>query len=251
METGQNGTRNKVLASLREQLRRSTGIGSVRQREIVSTGSVEMDRLLPRRGIQRGSLVEWLGERGHGAATLALVVARYACAEGRVLVVIDRQGSFYPPSAAALGIELNELIVVRPRSQRDEIWAFDQALRSRAVAAVWGRLEEIPERAYRRLQLSAESGESMGLLIRSPQYMEEPTWAEVSLHVQACPAEVSRRFRVSVVRCQGGQAGGCGLFEWDEATGRIQGVAPADEASSVPLVSQLAPSESSRRQTGT
>ena len=98
--------------------------------QTVSTGCPELDRGLPQQGLCRGTLVEWLSAGpGGGAGSLALSAAREACRDGGPLVVIDRAGCFYPPTAAQAGVPLERLIVVRPDSAADEVWALDQALR--------------------------------------------------------------------------------------------------------------------------
>src|SRR2546423_4680121 len=92
-----------------------------------SSGCPALDRLLPRGGFRRGSLVEWCAAvRGSGAGTLALLAARQACHAGGMLLVLDRRGEFYPPAAAVWGLDLNNLLIVRPREKGDELWALDQ-----------------------------------------------------------------------------------------------------------------------------
>lgn len=93
-------------------------------------------------GLRRGAVAEWLSAAvASGAQTLALLAAREACREGKSLIVVDRQRRFYPPAAAAWGIDLSRLIVVHPASEAEELWAIDQALRCRGVAAVWAKRE--------------------------------------------------------------------------------------------------------------
>ncbi len=54
-------------------------------------------------GKLNGALVELLeAEEGIGAWTLALCLARRACGDHKVLVVVDGEGRFYPPAAAQL-----------------------------------------------------------------------------------------------------------------------------------------------------
>ena len=89
---------------------------------VFSSGAAAIDRLLPGGGLRHGMLVEWLAELpGCGAATLGLLAAREACRAGGVLVVLDRAQTFYPPAAVGWGIDPARLIVVRPRTARDEI----------------------------------------------------------------------------------------------------------------------------------
>jgi hypothetical protein len=98
-----------------------------------------------------------------------------------VIVVVDQDHSFYPPAAAHEGIDLRALVIIRPRSSSELLWAWDQALRSSAVAAVWGMLPRIDPRDFRRLQLAAEQGHTLGLLLRSTTLQQDPSWAQVRL----------------------------------------------------------------------
>jgi len=150
----------------------------------VSSGCGPLDQLLPGCGFSRGSLVEWLdAEPGCGVGLLALATAREAAADGGVLVLIDRDRTFYPPAAAAWGIDLQRLILVRPVSDVDASWALDQALRCSHVAAVVSWPQRLEARAFRRLQLAAETSGGLGLLIRPDAARSEPSWADVRLRV--------------------------------------------------------------------
>src|SRR5262245_39102838 len=68
-------------------------------------GLPALAELLPGRKLPAGALVELLGEEGAGVWSLALVMAKAACGQQRALVIVDGQGSFYPPAAAAWGID--------------------------------------------------------------------------------------------------------------------------------------------------
>ena len=226
--------------------------------ERCSSGCPALDRLLPQGGFRRGSLVEWCAAaRGGGAGTLALLAAREACRSGGTLVVLDRRREFYPPAAVVWGLELSQLLIVRPREKADKLWAWDQALRCPAVAAVWGSLRELDGRAFRRLQLAAEQGRGLGLLLRPAAARDQPSWADVRLFVQPLAGEAAgqssrhtpcavngtrsvpatmtgRRLRVQVLRCRRGQAGAEVELELDEALGTIR-EAPRREMTILPL----------------
>jgi cell division inhibitor SulA len=83
----------------------------------------------------------------------------------RWIFYIDRTGDFYPPAAAQLGVPLGQLLVVRVTRPTEVLWVCEQALRCRAVAAVIAPLPSIDSYASRRLQLAAEAGGGLGLLI--------------------------------------------------------------------------------------
>jgi hypothetical protein len=267
-----------------------------------SSGCAAIDRLLPGGSLRHGMLVEWLGgEWGGGAeeqwsraevgqrsrveqpkknysttpllhyssaCTLSLLVAREACREGGRLVVLDRQQTFYPPAAAAWGIDLDRLIVVRPQSARDELWAAVESLRSAAVAAVWGAIDRLDNRAFRRLQLAAQAGRTLGLLLRPPSARGQPSWADVRLAVESrvesresrarIPVLVSRlraldslrHVHVRVLRTRGGRPGGSAILDIDDATHSVREASTNHVPHPLPVAAELAdpaaPSRSAR-----
>lgn len=195
-----------------------------------------LDCLLPEQGFRRGTLVEWLADDdGTGAQTLALGTAREACREGGALVVLDEAREFYPPAAVRLGIEPDRLIVVRAANPADNTWALDQALRCLGVAAVLAWPEKLDGRTFRRLQLAAEQGGGLGLLIRPQRVRHEPSWADVRLLVEPLPSAGpagGRRLRIELLHTRGGSRGGNVEVELDDETHTVHPVArlarPAD-----------------------
>jgi protein ImuA len=247
--------REQLVSGLRRQLGRWEAAGGAEDAVVFSSGAAAVDRLLPSGGLRHGMLVEWLtgadGAIGGGAATLGLLGAREACADAGALVVIDRQQTFYPPAAAAWGIDLDRVIVVHPQNARDELWAAVQALRSPAVAAIWAVIDRLDSRAFRRLQLAAQAGRTLGVLMRPGSARGEPSWADVSLEVETrvkspesrarIPALDSRlltlgfhrRVQVHVLRCHNGRAGGSAVLEIDDTAYAVQEAAEGYRLSAI------------------
>ena len=99
-------------------------------RPVVGSGFRSLDRLLPRGGLARGSLVEWLGDDDvAGATSLAAAVAislAGSVATGGTVLVVDRGGRFHPPAvmpwlaaAGADGGSRPQCIVARPARDDD------------------------------------------------------------------------------------------------------------------------------------
>lgn len=199
-----------------EKSRRGVGEGGL------STGWPPLDALLPGGTLRRGSLVEWLAARpGSGAALLAWGTAQQAAQEGGAIVVLDRRREVYPPALAAWGVDLERLIFVQPQTARDEGWAWDQALRCPGVAAVWGWVDQVDSRLFRRWQLSAETSGGVGLLIRPGDVRTQPTWADVRWWVEPQRASAGRRWRVDLLRCRGAAGSGSAELVLDEWTGQL------------------------------
>jgi hypothetical protein len=264
---------NRLEVTRRQQARRKKSNQSASDLHAeVSSGCTALDRLLPSGGFVRGSLVEWLGLRGGGAGTLALLAARQAAKEGGSVVIVDRRRWFYPPAAAAWGLDPQRLILVWPSSLREELWAVDQSLRCTAVAAVWARPERLEERWFRRWQLAAEEAGTLGLLLRAARVRKEPSWADVQLLVAPVaglsePGSSKRqrprfgepgygqrgrvgdptyddedlwRLRIEVTRCRGAAAGGAVELEVDGTRGEVREVPPREKTLFVPLATSLA-----------
>jgi hypothetical protein len=260
----------EIVRTLRAQLQALEGVHRSRDAAAISSGCEALDRLLPSGGFFPGQLVEWLVARpGNGGGTLALLAARAVLLAGnKALIVVDRcsgneRSTFYPPAVAGWEIDLRRLVILRPRNAADEIWAIDQALRCSSVAAVWAWLPKLNERDFRRLQLAAEQGGSLGLLLRPARLRGRPTWADIQLFVEPLPSfnpqqqnhntshyappPLRRRWQITLLRCRGAVADKTRLLEMDETTGTLQEItrpsearAPDHEKSALPLAAQLA-----------
>jgi hypothetical protein len=215
-----------------------------------------------------------LRERGQGAGDRGQGFKE----DGTRSVPVTR---FYPPAAAAWGIDLSAMLVLRTANEADALWAFDQALRCPGVGAVWGAWDRLDVRDFRRLQLAAEVGGTVGLLIRPARVRGQPTWAEVGWEIGAVPylfqwlrkkhyphpnplpkgegtifsrgrrsrQEQDRgvwRLEVELVRCRGAADGQKVVLELDEMSGEWREVG-YEAAHSVSVFAELADSTGARR----
>jgi len=253
-----------LVADLRQRLARLEKSSRPVDERPVSTGSPALDRLLPVGGLARGSLVEYLSPGpGSGTGTLALAAAREACASGRALVVVDRSRTFYAPAAAAWGIDLSQTLLLQPADEAAQLWALDQALRCAGVGAVYATCGVLDVRDFRRLQLAAESGGTLGVLVHPARFRGQPSCADVQWEVRTKDEgrrtkEVighsslvirhsAWRLRVELVRCRGGPGGQIVELELDETTGIWQDARVSHATHPVPVPAQLADPARPRR----
>lgn len=228
------------LEKLRQQIVRLETGTKRHSNKAVSSGCEALDDLLPERGFCRGILVEWLSAEGVGACTLALLAAKHACSDGGMLAVFDHRRDFCPLAAVRLGIESKRILVIHADNTADHHWAIDQALRSKAVAAMLVWVERLDDRTFRRWQLAAEEGGCLAMLLRPEAAKAEPSWADVRLLVAGgnfnrrsepyfrrmsdCNTIVSsnrRLLRIELLRCRGGNAERSLDVELDDETYRV------------------------------
>jgi hypothetical protein len=95
--------------------------------EIVPTGFVRLDALLGTGGLPRGVSASFRGARSSGKTALALHCLAQAQARGGIVAFLDLCRIFDPLEAAARGVDLRWLLVLRP-ADIDEGWALSAAL---------------------------------------------------------------------------------------------------------------------------
>ena len=169
--------------------------------EGISTGVAALDSILPDQRLRCGTLSEWIAaETGSGAESLAVRVASQAQRRG-TLIVLDRERRFYAPAFESMGVKLETTIFIRPESRADELWAAEQSLRCSGVGAVLFRIDKLKAQEFRRLQLAAEQGTAVGLLLRSMFAGKQTGWADVRLLVSSRPSSARSFRRRLSVRC--------------------------------------------------
>ncbi len=252
-------TRQEIIRSLQSQLLRGVKPAAC---EPVAHGLFSsipgLAALCPLSHGSGGLLVEWLSSgRGSGCEMLALLVAREALKGGGKLVVCDGAGDFFAGSLVGWGMTLERLILLRPQNRKDLFWACEQALRCRGVSVLLCEFDGLTSNEFRRLQLSAEEGGTVGLLLRPLATEREPSWAAVRFKVegQTSPAGTApsramrdgqpeknavqgRRVHLKILRSRGGRSEGALLLEIDHAAGVVR------------LVSELAHSKTVARSAG-
>jgi hypothetical protein len=82
------------------------------------------------------------------------------------IVWCDPQGKLYPPAVAAMGVPLDRLFLLRPKTIPDENWAIAECLRCRGVSATIASPRRLSRIEARRFQLAAERGKGIGILLR-------------------------------------------------------------------------------------
>jgi RecA/RadA recombinase len=95
--------------------------------EIIPTGFGRLDDLLGTGGLPRGVGASFRGSRSSGKTALALHCLAQAQARGGIVAFLDLCRIFDPLEAAARGVDLRWLLVVRP-ADLDEGWAISAAL---------------------------------------------------------------------------------------------------------------------------
>ncbi len=132
------------LASALARIERQFGEGSVispsesglPEVEAISTGALSLDLALGVGGVPRGRVVEVYGPESSGKTTLAYHVIAEAQRAGGRCAFIDAEHAMDPAYAAAIGVDMDALLLSQPDWGEQALEIADLLVRSGEVALV-------------------------------------------------------------------------------------------------------------------
>jgi recombination protein RecA len=135
--------RDKALGQVLNQIERNFGKGSIvrlgdasRMRvETIPTGALTLDLALGG-GYPKGRVVEVYGPESSGKTTLTLHAIAEVQRRGGVAAFVDAEHALDPVYAAALGVDIENLLVSQPDTGEMALEIVDQLVRSGAVDVV-------------------------------------------------------------------------------------------------------------------
>lgn len=136
-------SRDKALGLVLNQIERNFGKGSImrlgdasRMRvETFPTGALPLDLALGG-GYPKGRVVEIYGPESSGKTTLTLHAIAQVQQQGGVAAFVDAEHALDPLYAAALGVDVENLLISQPDTGEMALEIVDQLVRSGAVALI-------------------------------------------------------------------------------------------------------------------
>lgn len=212
-----------------------TSVSSVESRQRQFTTSLDaLDQVTPHGAWSAGAVHELLCDpRGPAPTSIMLLLARAAWSVcGGAIVWCDPDRQLYPPALAAAGIDLQRLILLRPRNSAEQIWALSECLRCRGVGATVATVTRLSRVEARRLQLAAERGGGVAVFHRIPGRPPNHYAAATRWRVQpAAGDDDTQRWRLELIHGHGGRIGKNVLLEVDRETGIVRASAPLADRS--------------------
>lgn len=135
--------RQQALGNALTRIERSFGQGSIMRLgeaqklevETISTGALTLDIALGG-GLPKGRVIEIFGPESAGKTTLALHAIASIQAQGGTAAFIDAEHALDPTYAAAVGVDMNSLLIAQPDSGETALEIADRLVRSAAVDIV-------------------------------------------------------------------------------------------------------------------
>ena len=112
------------------------GDEAVEQVDVIPSGSIGLNAALGVGGYPRGRIIEIFGPESSGKTTLAIHAIAEAQKAGGIAAFIDAEHAFDRFYAAALGVDIDNLIISQPDNGEQALEIADQLIRSAAVDIV-------------------------------------------------------------------------------------------------------------------
>ncbi|MEW9900879.1 translesion DNA synthesis-associated protein ImuA [Chitinivorax sp. PXF-14] len=141
-----------------------------------SSGFPLLDSALPHGGWPVGAVSEVLyPQPGSGEWTLLLPLMARLTQVRQAVFLIAPPGIPYAPSLAAAGVGLEWLTWLAPRDENETLWAFEQVTREPCGAVLSWLPRSPPDKRCRRLQLAAEQGRCVAIMLRPDRGIHDGT----------------------------------------------------------------------------
>ena len=120
--TAASNEKMKEMRSMMDKINKDYGVGTVMVLgdspqdgyEVISTGSLGLDRALGIGGLPKGRIVEIFGSESSGKTTIATHVIANAQKQGIKCLLVDAENSFDPEYASSIGVKVDELFYCQP-----------------------------------------------------------------------------------------------------------------------------------------
>ena len=136
--------KKKALETALHNIEKNFGKGSVMRLgdkpemnvDAIPTGSLALDAALGIGGLPRGRIVEIYGPESSGKTTLALHVVAEAQKRGGEVAFVDAEHALDPTYAAAIGVDIDSMLVSQPDTGEQALEITDALVRSGAIDVV-------------------------------------------------------------------------------------------------------------------
>lgn len=136
--------KKKALESAIAQIEKNFGKGAIiklganqtMKVDAIPTGSMGLDLALGIGGVPRGRIVELYGPESSGKTTVALHIIAEAQKQGGEVAFVDVEHALDPKYAAAVGVNVDDLLVSQPNSGEEALEIMEALVRSGAIDVV-------------------------------------------------------------------------------------------------------------------
>lgn len=180
-----------VIGKLQEQILQLQGFKPEGNAHAIDFGLGIISKAFPGNVFPLAALHEFLATNLEDAAASGGFISILLSAlmkKGGLCLWISTQRKIFPPSLINFGLSPDRIIFIDLQSERDVLWASEEALKCESLAAVVTELDEISFAQSRRLQLVIEKSRVTAFIIRKNAEKLTSTLAAARWRISAIPS---------------------------------------------------------------
>ncbi len=218
MESLQKKNKEEIISQLRKEILHLEGFKPIESFAEQGFGLGDLEAAFPNSVFPTGAIHEFLcAEKEQTAASggfISGILAKLMENNG-ICIWISSSRLLFPPALKSFGVEPDKIIFIDLKTEKDILWATEEALKCNGLEAVVTELKELNFAQSRRLQLAVEKSKVTGFMLRSDESKIKSTacvarWrinSLPSINKNGMPGVGYPNWKVELLKVKNGQGG--------------------------------------------
>ena len=164
-----DAVRSDIISRLERDILPLEGLKSLSTDNNINIGFRPIENAFPNATFPVGCIHEFLCSSFESIAStngfVAVLLSKLMQFDG-VIIWLSTSQTLFPSSLKRFGVQPDKIIFVDLKNERDVLYATEESLKCKRIAAVVSDIKHITFKESRRLQLAAEQSRVTGLLVR-------------------------------------------------------------------------------------
>jgi protein ImuA len=164
-----NAVKNNVISQLERDILPLEGLKSLSTDNNINIGFSPIENAFPNSVFPIGCTHEFLSSSIEDMAAtsgfIGVLLSKLMQFDGAA-IWISASRTLFPAALKRFGVQPDKIIFVDLKNESDVLYAIEESLKCKRIAAVIGEVKHITFKQSRRLQLAAEQSRVTGLLVR-------------------------------------------------------------------------------------
>ncbi len=155
----------------------------------IPSGHPALDQAIPGGGFPAHALSEIMGAYGAGGLSLCLPMVA-SVSQHSLVALINPPYTPYAPALVYAGVKLDNLLLIRPSTDKDLQWSIEQSAKQGSASMVLCWNPQATPKTQRRAQLASEQGQCTTICFRPAAHRHQSSHANLRLCIEASNTEL-------------------------------------------------------------
>ncbi len=234
-------SKSDIIAQLQRDMLPLQGVRSLLKNTGLDAGLGPIKYAFPGNSFPLGAIHEFIAVNPETATASCGFISGIISSLMRnrgALLWISASRNIFPPALQSFGIAPDKIIFIDLKKDKEVLWAMEEALKCKGLAAVVGEIKELDFTVSRRLQLAVETSHSTGFILRKYPTNIQTTACVTRWQISSINSELETgmpgvgfpRWNVELIKVRNGKPG---KWQVEFLSGRFRHISTAI---AVPLI---------------